>query len=59
MEEWANQWKLDDNRTMDKDANPSVTTVTNLDTWQKIADNQRRRRNHKDVSNVAKKDTSP
>jgi len=41
---------------MDKDANPSVTTVINLDTWQKIVDNQRKRRNHKDVSSVAKKD---
>ena len=41
---------------MDKDANPSVTTVTNLDTWQRIVDNQRKRRNHKDVSSVAKKD---
>jgi len=41
---------------MDKNANPSVITVTNLDTWQKIVDNQRKRRNHKDVSSVAKKD---
>jgi len=41
---------------MDKDANPSVTTVTNLDTWQKIVNNQRKRRNHKDISSVAKKD---
>ena len=40
---------------MDKDANPSVTTVTNLDTWQKIVNNQRKRRNHKDISSVAKK----
>ena len=58
MEEWANQWKQDDNRIMDKDANPSVTTVTNLDTQQRIADNQRERRSHKDVSNAAKKNTS-
>jgi len=41
------------------DANPSVTTVTNLDIWQKIADNQKRRRNHKDVSSMAKKDILP
>jgi len=40
---------------MNKDANPSVITVTNSDTWQKIADNQRKKRNYKDVSNVAKK----
>jgi len=39
---------------MDKDANQSVTTVTDLDTWQRIAGNQRKRRNHKDVSNVTK-----
>jgi len=44
---------------MDKDAKPSVTTVTDLDTWQKISDNQRRKRNHKDVSSVAKKDILP
>jgi len=44
---------------MDKDANPSVTTVTDLDTWQKIADNQRKKRSYKDVSNVAKKVTLP
>jgi len=37
---------------MNKDANPSVITVTNSDTWQKIADNQRKKRNYKDVSNV-------
>jgi len=44
---------------MDKDANPSVTTVTDLNTWQKITNNQRKRRSHKDVSNVAKKVISP
>ena len=43
---------------MDKDANPSVITVTNLDIWQKIVNNQRKRRNHKNVSSVAKKDIS-
>ena len=43
---------------MDKDTNPSVTTITNMDIWQKIVDNQRERRNHKDVSSVAKKDIS-
>ena len=43
---------------MDKDANPSVTTVTNLDTWQRIVDNQRKRRNHKNVSSAEKKDIS-
>ena len=58
MEEWANQWKQDDNRIMDKDINPSVTTVTNSDTQQKITDNQREKRNHKDVSNAEKKDIS-
>jgi len=44
---------------MDKDAKPSVIIVIDLDTWQKIVDNQRRRRNHKDISSVAKKDISP
>jgi len=44
---------------MDKDANPSVTTVTNLDTWKNIVDNQRKRRNYKDISSVAKKDILP
>ena len=39
MEEWANQWKQDNNRIMDKDTKPSVTTVTDLDIWQKIANN--------------------
>jgi len=43
---------------MNKDANPSVTTLTNLDTWQKITDNQKKRRNHKDILNVAKKNIS-
>ena len=41
---------------MDKDTNQSVTTATNLDIWQRTVDNQRKRRNHKDVSSVAKKD---
>ena len=44
---------------MNKNTNPSVTTVTNLDTWQRIVDNQRKRRNYKDISSVAKKDISP
>jgi len=44
---------------MNKDINPSVTTATNLDTWQKIANKPRRRRNYKDISNVAKKDILP
>ena len=45
---------------MNKDTNPGITTVTNSDTWKKIADNQRRRRkSHKDVSSVAKKNILP
>ena len=38
-----------------KDAKPSTTIVTNLNTWQRTADNQRKRRNHKDISSVAKR----
>ena len=56
MEEQANQWKQDNNKIMDKNAKPSVTTVTDLDTQQKTTNNQRRRKNHKDVSSVVKKD---
>ena len=40
---------------MDKNTNQSVTTATNLDIWQRTVDNQRKKRNHKDVSSVAKK----
>ena len=43
---------------MNKNANPSVITLTNLDTWQKITNNQKKRRNHKDILNVAKKNIS-
>ena len=43
---------------MDKDANPSVTTITNLDTWQRIVNSQRKRRNLKDVLSMAKKNIS-
>jgi len=59
MEEEDNQWILESPTTISKTGNQSVSTATNMDTWQRNAEQRRKNEKHEHVLNVTKRDTSP
>ena len=52
-----NQWILGGPMTISKTGNQSVSTATNIDTWQRIAEETRKNKKQENVSNAIKKNT--
>ena len=57
MEEEDNQWILGSLKTISKMANQSVLTATNMDIWQKNAEQKRKNEKHEFASNATRRDT--
>ena len=59
IEEEDNQWILGSPTRTLKMESPSASIVTNMDIWQKNADQRRRNRRHELVSNATRRGTLP
>ena len=51
-----NQWILEDPMTISKTENQSVSTATNMDTWQRIIEERKKNEKRENVSDAIKKD---
>ena len=54
-----NQWTLGSPTTTSKTENPSALIATNMDTWQRNAEQRKGNGKHEPVSNARRKDISP
>jgi len=59
MEKGDNQWILGSLTTTLKMGSRSASIATNIDIWQRNAEQRRRNETHKPVSNVTKRGISP
>jgi len=59
MEEEDNQWILGSPTRTSKMESPSASIATNMDIWQKNADQRRGNKRHKLVSNATRRGTLP
>jgi len=59
MEEENNQWILESPMRTSKTESTSASIITNMDIWQKNADQRRGNERHELVSNATRKGTLP
>ena len=59
VEDKDNQWILESPMMISKTGSPSVSIATNMDIWQRNAEQRKGNGIHKPVSNATERDISP